>query len=225
MILTCPECATRYLIDPAALTPKGRMVRCAKCGESWRELPPADMPKQIEFEAPPIRVRPIPRGSNLPALQRRPKRSGSFAGWAALLVVVLLLAGGAWYARAQIVALWPPAARLYAALDIPVPQQNKLGLDITNLKSAVTEEAGVRVLTVQGEILNVTDEARVIPRLRVVLRNAQGQDVYQWSFAASAGQVKAHGSVPFATRLSGPPGEASNLEVMFAAGGDDRPRS
>jgi len=31
MILTCPNCATRYQVDAQAFAASGRQVRCAKC--------------------------------------------------------------------------------------------------------------------------------------------------------------------------------------------------
>jgi predicted Zn finger-like uncharacterized protein len=36
MILTCPQCATRYLIDDGEMRPEGRKVKCGACGEEWR---------------------------------------------------------------------------------------------------------------------------------------------------------------------------------------------
>jgi predicted Zn finger-like uncharacterized protein len=35
MQLSCPECATAFRIDPAALGPQGRPVRCARCRATW----------------------------------------------------------------------------------------------------------------------------------------------------------------------------------------------
>jgi predicted Zn finger-like uncharacterized protein len=37
MIIECPVCTTRYNIE---LPPEGRTVRCAKCGNVWRGIPP-----------------------------------------------------------------------------------------------------------------------------------------------------------------------------------------
>jgi len=40
MIISCPECAAKFLVDAAALGATGRMVRCGKCAHTWPETPP-----------------------------------------------------------------------------------------------------------------------------------------------------------------------------------------
>lgn len=35
MLITCPSCASEYVIDPAHLRPKGRTVRCASCKSTF----------------------------------------------------------------------------------------------------------------------------------------------------------------------------------------------
>ena len=39
MILTCPECGTRYVVKDGAIPPEGRQVRCASCKHSWHQDP------------------------------------------------------------------------------------------------------------------------------------------------------------------------------------------
>lgn len=52
MIITCPSCSARYPVDATALAPAGRKVRCAKCGESWHQPPPDDLPDPIDLAEP-----------------------------------------------------------------------------------------------------------------------------------------------------------------------------
>lgn len=39
MILTCPRCATRFLVEEEEIPPDGRKVRCGDCGEEWLAEP------------------------------------------------------------------------------------------------------------------------------------------------------------------------------------------
>ena len=41
MILTCPACATKYVVKDGAIPPGGRQVRCASCKHSWHQDPEA----------------------------------------------------------------------------------------------------------------------------------------------------------------------------------------
>src|SRR5258708_30875464 len=113
MIVSCPSCSTRYIVDPKTLGPTGRMVRCANCKHTWTQAPPADMPKPVDVETPPDSLRPIPPGSNLPAFPQPRARSAQTAGWLVFLVVLIGGAAGMVAGRDHIVGVWPPAARLY----------------------------------------------------------------------------------------------------------------
>ena len=39
MILSCPNCATQYVVKDGAIPPQGRQVRCASCKHSWHQDP------------------------------------------------------------------------------------------------------------------------------------------------------------------------------------------
>jgi predicted Zn finger-like uncharacterized protein len=111
MILTCSSCSTRYLVDPAQLGESGRMVRCAKCGHSWMQVPPADRPP-----APPPAMPPPPFISgNLPVLARPRRKRLPVLAWLGLSLALLVAAAAVVQGRDAIIAQWPYAERLYRA--------------------------------------------------------------------------------------------------------------
>ncbi len=116
-----------------------RTLRCARCGTAFRAESPAPLPPPAAPPAAPTAApawreaaeevpRPVPaRGPRRhapidpPLPPTQPEAPGRGAALAAWIASLLLLAGAAWAAhawRAEIVAAWPPAARLYAALGI-----------------------------------------------------------------------------------------------------------
>jgi predicted Zn finger-like uncharacterized protein len=82
MILTCPNCATRFEVNGAAFGDKPRKVRCASCKETWTQEPnvaggaapaqrpapaPAPVPAPAPAPAPPPQPVPEPTPEPAPA--------------------------------------------------------------------------------------------------------------------------------------------------------------
>ncbi len=68
MIISCPECATKFTIADGLLGERGRKVRCFKCGHTWHQMPERSAPEAAApLSAEPAEVPPPP-----PAPPRRP---------------------------------------------------------------------------------------------------------------------------------------------------------
>ena len=216
MIVTCPSCASRYIVDPIALGPTGRMVRCASCKHTWMQAPPADMPKPVDVAPPPDSVRPIPPGSNLPAFTVPRRRTGAAIGWLAFAVVFFGGLGGLVGLRDDIVAAWPPAAKLYDIVGLTVEGPG-VGLELRNVTSARKED-GPPVIVVEGTVANVSNRPREVPRLKAVVRSAAQQDLKNWTFTPGVLVLLPGETANFHAELSDPPRGATNLEIRFTTG-------
>lgn len=213
MIVTCPNCATRYIVDPQALGAMGRTVRCANCQNTWHQDAPADQPRSLDLAPPIDGPRPIPPGSNLPAMRSQPTRRGGLAiGWMLFLLVVFGGAIGAIAAKDDIVRLWPPSARFYELIGQPVRAAGE-GLDLRNVTSTRKDEAGA--LIVEGTLVNVTDKPRQVPKLRAIMTSRERQVLKEWSFPSGVPVLMAGESAPFRAELPDVPRGGANLEVTF----------
>ena len=75
MILTCPNCATRYSADEAKFPPAGRQVRCAKCGHAWHQSALAPEVHEIAPEPQAAGQRRSPASTQSPRRRRSPRPS------------------------------------------------------------------------------------------------------------------------------------------------------
>jgi predicted Zn finger-like uncharacterized protein len=222
LILTCSACGKRYLVPSSALGSAGRRVRCAACGETWfQEAPTPEAEAQQSFENPAIdpppediEPPPIRPGSNLPALRRRPEKRKLPIGWILLgLFIVAVLAGGV-LARGTIVAAWPPSARLYEMVGLPVPVPGA-GLVLHDVATERLSQGGVPVLVVTGTIANPTQEVKNVPKLRVSLRDTRRQEIQSWVFSADTAKLVPGEYVKFGTEFANPSTEAVDLTLTF----------
>src|SRR5208282_1168912 len=121
MIVTCPACSTRYLVEERNLGATGRMVRCSQCGHSWYEAPPAGEPLRVDLsepEAPP----PLPGERRGLPMVSKPRRDGG--GWgkalailfAAMVVLGVAVLAAVILAREPIMARVPATRPVYAHL-------------------------------------------------------------------------------------------------------------
>lgn len=220
MIVTCPVCSTRYLVDPRALGSTGRLVRCASCSHTWQQAPPEDAPRRIDLVAPQPELAGAGRGRvQLPALPPRRRRSAALLfPLLALFVLIGVIGAGLWLARAEVVNYWPPAAAYYAWLGAPVVVPEEGGLGIDKVTKHYDTESGLKTLIIEGEVVNTSRTARDVPKLRIVLQDAAKHELQSWSFPVTDEPLLPGGSVPFRTSLTEPNAEATGFIVTFDTG-------
>lgn len=223
MILSCPDCSTRFAIDADKLGPDGRRVKCGKCAHVWFESAPvADA--EPEAAEPPLRVTPLEPEEqssipvrNLPAVQRARKARSARTGW---IVSIILLAGilaALWFGREQIARAVPEAESVYAAVGIaafPLPGE---GLIIEF--DPKTEDGA---LTLKGEIINTTTGVRDVPGLRVVITDGSELMLKSWEFSSDVRRLGSGETVPFTTETDSVPDGAANVSILFTNPDDTR---
>jgi hypothetical protein len=98
----------------------------------------------------------------------------------------------------------------------------KLGIDVNiygwlrRVEQRHTIEGGTRVLSIKGEIANVSGRERKIPWMRFALRDGANAEVYRWILDSGARPLRPGESTAFVTRVAAPPETAKNLEIRFA---------
>ncbi|MEZ5757555.1 MAG: DUF3426 domain-containing protein [Emcibacteraceae bacterium] len=279
MILTCPECKSRYVVNPAALMPRGRTVRCAKCSHSWFEQKPdesvfpaaartpqnpvATEPEKsgdneelkeqnnkssqnentatentdnsssesgeedfdFPINKPPKRRRPVPKGSNLPALQNQ-KYGSNKVGWISLAVFVTAVICSFMIFQDAIIKSWPASKKLYVAIGleegnvIKAPVKPELApieerLSIGGITPRRENVNNVSNLVISGFIENISSEIQSVPAIKIMLLDSNRRNIREWSVQPQKSQLNPAERVNFETSLPSPPPEAKDISIDF----------
>lgn len=136
----------------------------------------------------------------------------------ALSAVVFALL--AW--RADVVRLMPQTAAFYKMIGMGV---NLRGLAFEDVKISTEMVNNKPVLLIEGAIIDVARRSVEIPRLRFIVRDANGLDIYAWNAVLEQPVINPGEKAWFKTRLASPPAEGREIAVRFfhkldvAAGG------
>ncbi len=213
MIVSCPNCSARFVVDAAALGATGRQVRCGRCKEAWFQGPAEPESIRIQQTVPEFIIRPRTPGSQLPALKPLPKpRSSRALGWIMLLVLLIAALVVAWYNRTAIVEQIPALAGIFDTIDTK-PLSATSGLDIPRDKIVYNRD--VNRMTVSGIVQNRLDRERPMPKLKLTIKDDAGKILVAKSFDAKQATIPANGKVDYETVVENLPTEARMLTVEF----------
>lgn len=242
MILTCPECASRYFVDDSKVGSAGRVVRCASCGHRWtaRNEEPLDLfdepetptlasqvesaeqlPETVgEGDEPPVSALP---GEELPKVFRaradaeRRLREATTTGiiWAGMAAAMAVVVVAALIFRIDVVRIMPGSAGAYAAVGLPV---NTVGLviDRDSIKAQPSMQEGHAAVTITGAIRNITEHAVTAPPLRVELLSKDDKRVAGQLAAAADARIPPGEVRHFSITFLDPPRSAKDLQIGFA---------
>ena len=223
MILTCPECATRYFVADAAVG-AGRTVRCTSCGHAWKPEEPLELRVSAEegalAHAPAAEPKPL-RGEDLPKVyrarveERRRVREAAATGavWAGAAAAAALLVAAVVIFRADVVRVWPKTASAYATVGLPV---NLVGLTIEQVQAQPALQDGRTALVISGVLRNIRTDPVRSPPLKVTLLDKDGARLKQTVTHGPDAPAPPGSTRPFALTVVEPPAAASDVEVTFA---------
>jgi len=231
MILTCPECASRYFVGDDSIGPAGRAVRCSSCGARWTAhvgdavVPasatpkPAVGPEPLEAEPTSPIAEPLPRVFRERAATRQKVREAIAAGavWAGLAAGFMLLLGVTVLLRQDIARIWPRTAGAYAAVGLPV---NLVGLIIENQHAQPQLQDGHAALMITGSLRNIRDRPVVAPPLRVTLLNPAGRPLAVKISDPGGARIPPGEARRFVVNMLDPPVSATDVNIAFVL---DRP--
>lgn len=184
MILECPNCGKRYLVDPRAVGANGRTVRCAACKKEWFASAEKDEVDEVlsfadevdrqtedsDWEQPaarPDRSRGTP---GVPAIAGAPPVPASLkAATTALGILFLIMA--AVYFQPTVSRAMPFAKSIYASLGMYDTQGVVLADLAYNLEPVGTKDRHA----LSGYLVNTADEPMPMPILSFRMLDREGE--------------------------------------------------
>lgn len=132
------------------------------------------------------------------------------------------LAIGLIFWRADVVRLMPQTAAFFRMVGLGV---NLRGLAFEDVKVSTEIVENKPVLVIEGTIVDVAKKTIEVPRLRFLVRDGHGTEIYAWNAVLEQPVLRPGEKAWFKSRLASPPADGREIVVRFfnrrdvAAGG------
>jgi len=209
MIITCPECKTRYMIKSEKLGVDPKDVRCAKCKHQWT-VNPNPLMSDLTKEKPPLP--PIARlDSPSLAVQQKElnarikKRKMFFISFlGALLVCSLVLSV---VLKDQIIKQYPSLVTVYELIGFKAPEQEQTfaGLVIQGVERQQEKTADMTILSFSGSVKNTSEIEVPVPNVKVQLFDEEGILLDEWTAQPEHKTLKPNQITTWVCRFYDPP--------------------
>lgn len=219
MIVTCPNCRSRYAVDPLKIGPAGRTVECARCHHQWHQQVEGPVP------APEVVIRPATTGASLPAIIPPKPVFPWRRAVAVAVVVVVVLAAVAFAFRGKIATMISYEARSSAPVQVatappaPAPRAAHSATNEPTSPPKATAEARPQIevdlttssidavdghFVVRGQLVNNGRAPGSTTLLRLIFK--RNEDVLgERSFPMVEGPLPPGGRTSFSQTLDNPP--------------------
>ncbi len=229
MIVTCPACSVRYVAEAAAFPSEGRVLRCSSCGHSWRQKPIAApvaaattaptpvaspivapaMPSKIAHEPQPLPpIAPLDLHGDNDFNPTTP--SPLLFGWVALLLLILLLGGAAYFMRDAVRERFPSTRVAYNIVF--ANDETKQLIDAPQVQRL--DDKGVISLLLKGQIRNNDTVAATPLPLDVQVLGSNGVTLSTQQFNDyPLKSLLPKSSIPFEVRISNVAPDAAEIKL------------
>ncbi len=144
---------------------------------------------------------------------RRERMRAAVVVWGATGAALAASASGMVAFRQDVAELWPRSASAFAALGLDV---NVYGLEFYDLAVERDFDGATPLLLVSGEVRNIGRDDKVVPPVRISLRDTRSHEIFELVNIVTDQPIAAGAAVPFQIRVENPPEDAVDLEATFA---------
>ncbi len=146
--------------------------------------------------------------------QKSAGRAAAMIGWVALVAALVGLTSFAYLGAETVIRKLPGSATLYAMLGVPT---NVRGLEFKTLDYHwQIDPRGLPVLSISGEVHNISQEPRSVPSVVFAFLDQDGLELFDWATPMRSNVLQPGAKTSFASVVPAPPDAVRKVEVRFA---------